>query len=449
MLRIAVAVLVAAGVLAPVPAVGGELQRLPRSAVSHRVETPSPRVGQRVVVTGRVRPAARRPVLLQRLVGKRWVRVATDRTDRRGRYRLGVTPSAAGLLRLRVRVPAARGRRATGSPVIRVRVGAVACRRGPGPVDAAADAAAVALVRTLDDWRCAGRTAVGQQVNISNDAWADLLDVAPARFRVVGFDLTELADALALGKAERLDRLVDLARAGHVLTASWHARNPWTGGDWNDRTDADLGALLTRRSGGDTAAYDAFWATWDQHLGTLAQLGAAGVPVVVRPLHEAGGGWFWWGHPDPAEYRALFARLQQRAAARGVHNLLWAYAAAPRTWSGVHDPVALVPARVDLGGTDSYDDTADGRPAVLDLSSYAAVAARVPRMALTEVGPQHSDGSWDPRVVADTLRRTRTPALWAMFWFDDAQGRKAVRSLQGGRAWLASCPGGLCPGVVG
>lgn len=438
------AALVAAGALVPVTVGPAEAAR---GGVTSRVVTKAPRVGAPLVVRGTVRPQATRRVVLERRVDGRWRTWAHDRSDRRGRFRLQARPVVAGRVVLRVVSPRSRRQPALVSKVFRVRVAPAPCRRPP-PVDPAADAAATVLLRTLDDWRCAGRMAVGQQVNISNDQWADVLDVAPSRFRVVGFDLTELGDALALGKTERLDRLADLAASGHVLTASWHARNPWNGGDWNDHTGVDLTDLLTPGN----AAYDAFWATWTQHLDTLAELGGRGVPVVVRPLHEAAGGWFWWGHPDPTEYRALFARLQRVAETRGVHNLLWAYAAAPRTWDGIHDPVRLVPARVDLGGTDTYDDTADGGPARLDLSSYAAVAARVPRMALTEVGPQHSDGSWDPRVVTDTLRRTGTTPLWAMFWFDDGAGRKAVRSLRGGRPWLASCPGGLCdlrPGAAG
>lgn len=441
MLRLAIAALVATGALVPLASapLAAPAAAAAKPGLAHRVVTKAPRVGAPLVVRGTVRPPARRKVVLERRVDGRWRAWARDRTDRQGRFRLVARPVAAGRVALRVVVPHTRREPAARSKVFRVMVAPAPCRR-PAPVDPAADAAARTLLRTLDDWRCAGRMAVGQQVNISNDQWADVLAVGPARFRVVGFDLTELGDALALGKTERLDRLSDLATDGHVLTASWHARNPWTGGDWNDHTGVDLTDLLTPGN----PAYDAFWTTWGRHLDALAELGARGVPVVVRPLHEAVGGWFWWGHPDPAEYRALFARLQRVAQARGVHNLLWAYAAAPRTWDGIHDPVRLVPSRVDLGGTDTYDDTADGGPAQLDLTSYDAVAARVPRMALTEVGPQHSDGSWDPRVVTDTLRRSGTAPLWAMFWFDDSAGKKAVRSLRGGRAWLASCPGGLC-----
>jgi hypothetical protein len=419
----------------PAPAAGTS------SRIAVRVATGAPQVGAPLVLSGTVRPKGVRRVALQRKTAGRWTTVARGRSDRRGRYRLRLRPVTAERHVLRVRAAASSKGRSTTSKVVRVPVADQPCRPGPGPVDPAADAATAALLAGLDEWRCAGRMAVGQQVNISNDEWAQVLDVAPARFRVVGFDLTELADALALGKTERIDRLIELARAGHVLTASWHARNPWTGGDAFDRTGAELGDLLTPGN----AAYDAFWATWQQHLATLAQLAAAGVPVVVRPLHEASGGWFWWGHPDPAEYRALFARLQSTAEAAGVHNLLWAYAAAPQVWSGIQDPLALVPARVDLGGTDSYDDTADGGPARVDLTSYPEVGARVRRTALTEVGPQHSNGAWDPAVVTETLRRTGTNALWAMFWFDDGQGLKAVRSLQGGAAWLGSCPDGFCP----
>ena len=76
--------------------------------------------------------------------------------------------------------------------------------------------------------------------------------------------------------------------------------------------------------------------------------------MVFRPLHEANGGFFWWGKPEPKVYRTLWARMQARAAEAGVHNIIWAYAA-NRWTAGVRDPRTLVPDRVDLGGLDSYD----------------------------------------------------------------------------------------------
>lgn len=327
------------------------------------------------------------------------------------------------------------------------------CAPDTPPVDPEATPAAACVAETLDRWLADGTTAVGQQVNISNDRWDAPLRAwrsgAPA---VVGFDLDELVDAARRGQ-DRTEDLALLAEDGALLTASWHAHNPWTGGDSFDRTGADrLAELLDPTS----PAARRFAADWAEALALLAPLQERGIAVVLRPLHEAGGGWFWWGRPDPTTYRALFARLQQQAADAGLHHLLWSYGAAVRTWEGVDEPLSLLPEAVDLVGLDSYDcesvhPDCGGRGAEelavdeVDLTGYAELAAAAPRAALTEVGPAHStDGDWDPSVITRTLRAQGLPAAYALLWFDDAAGRKQLSSLRGGRAWLDSCPDGVC-----
>lgn len=327
-----------------------------------------------------------------------------------------------------------------------------ACRPRVAPVDPDADPAARCLAETLDRWAADGTMAVGQQVNISSDTWdRPLRALRPHRARVVGFDLDELLAAHRRGTDWTAD-LAALAADGVVLTASWHAANPWTGGPAFDTGGGRLEELLDD----DSPAAQRFRAEWADALALLARLQEQGAAVLVRPLHEAGGDWFWWGRPDPATYRALFADLQEQAADAGVHNLLWAYGAAVRTWEGVDEPTSLLPGRIDLAGLDTYDcetphpdcgglaadELAQDR---VDLTGYAALAAAAPRVALTEVGPHHSpDGAWDPVVVPRTLAEQGLRAAYAMFWFDDDGGRKQLSSLRGGREWLASCPEGLC-----
>ena len=56
----------------------------------------------------------------------------------------------------------------------------------------------------------------------------------------------------------------------------------------------------------------------------LLQIQEAGVPVIFRPLHEAEGGWFWWGaegaEPCVELYRLLYDQLVH---VYGIHNLIW------------------------------------------------------------------------------------------------------------------------------
>ena len=68
---------------------------------------------------------------------------------------------------------------------------------------------------------------------------------------------------------------------GAVLTASWHARNPFTGGDSFDRTGADRLADLLDPS---TPAAQRLDRQWAEVLDLLANLQDLGAGVLVRPL---------------------------------------------------------------------------------------------------------------------------------------------------------------------
>jgi len=322
-----------------------------------------------------------------------------------------------------------------------------ACTPRVALVDPDATTAARCLATRLDRWRGAGLMGVGQQLNVSNDQYLAPLDALGARrVSVVGFELQELAlsGTYEFPFQDRvLGDLVRLSGDGAVLSASWHATNPHTGGAYSDRGWHNLGALLDPT----TPEYQRFWADFDAKMVLLQQLQDAGVAVVLRPFHEANGNWFWWGHPDPATYRSLWKAMQQRAGQDGVHNIVWGYSFAARTWPGIQDPVSLLPARVDLAGIDAYDPEKGARNAkdLLPTQGYAAVAARVKRMTMTEVGPQGStDGRWDPAVVSRTAATLKSAPAWAMLWFDDTDGTKQISSLRGGPAWLDSCAFGYC-----
>lgn len=49
------------------------------------------------------------------------------------------------------------------------------------------------------------------------------------------------------------------------------------------------------------------------------------IPVLFRPLHEASGGWFWWGAGTAEDYKALWKYVFDYMGAAGVHNLIWVW----------------------------------------------------------------------------------------------------------------------------
>jgi mannan endo-1,4-beta-mannosidase len=81
----------------------------------------------------------------------------------------------------------------------------------------------------------------------------------------------------------------------------------------------------------------------------LQKLSDARVPVLWRPLHEAEGGWFWWGAKGPDAFvklwRLMFDRLTK---VHKLHNLIWVFTVGnnPQWYPG--------DAYVDVLGVDAY-----------------------------------------------------------------------------------------------
>lgn len=98
----------------------------------------------------------------------------------------------------------------------------------------------------------------------------------------------------------------------------------------------------------------------------LTKLKEADVPILWRPLHEAEGGWFWWGAEGAENCKKLYHLLyDQLTNVYGLDNLIWvwtgyAYSTSPDWYPG--DDV------VDIVGYDKYN-AADGLPNLSSISS--------------------------------------------------------------------------------
>ncbi len=80
----------------------------------------------------------------------------------------------------------------------------------------------------------------------------------------------------------------------------------------------------------------------------LKKFSDAGIPVLWRPLHEAGGAWFWWGAKGPEACKALYNIMYDRLVNyHQLHNLIWVWSTPETDWYPGND-------RVDIIGYDSY-----------------------------------------------------------------------------------------------
>ena len=81
---------------------------------------------------------------------------------------------------------------------------------------------------------------------------------------------------------------------GGIVTLSWHWYSDERYGSafYTDSTRFNLAKAM---NGQDPAGYQMLLDGIDAISVQLLRLQEAGVPVLWRPLHEASGGWFWWG----------------------------------------------------------------------------------------------------------------------------------------------------------
>lgn len=177
-------------------------------------------------------------------------------------------------------------------------------------------------------------------------------------------------------------------------------------GFYTHATTFDLAAALAHPEGPD---YALLLTDIDMVAGELRKLADRGIPVLWRPLHEAEGGWFWWGARGPKPFVQLWRILHDRLTrVDGLHNLVWVFtgAANPDWYPG--DDV------VDIVGIDEYPaDVRDTLSATWDDIQACFDGRKL--VALSEFGG-----------VPDLAGARRLGVTWAYFvsWDKDLGPRK-------------------------
>lgn len=113
-----------------------------------------------------------------------------------------------------------------------------------------------------------------------------------------------------------------------IVTLSWHWLAPlhpsplvWDGFS-TDKTAFDVARLADESS----PEYAAVLRDLDHIAGKLKVLRDARIPVLWRPLHEAEGGWFWWGARGPVAAKRLYRLMFDRfTRVHRLDNLLWVW----------------------------------------------------------------------------------------------------------------------------
>ena len=235
---------------------------------------------------------------------------------------------------------------------------------------------------------------------------------------IYGADLMDFSSSRIARGADPKGIVEDVlrhARGGQAVTLSWHWNAPahlldamgkrpdgraddrrWYRGFNADASTFDLAIALASPS---SPEYRLIVSDIDAVAAPLRRLADAGVPVLWRPLHEADGGWFWWGAKGPGPFVALWRLMHDRLTrVHGLHNLIWVYSHTNKVDRRWYPGDGFV----DVVGIDAYP--ADNRDPLgqswLDGVSMAPAKLR----AVTEFGG-----------VPDVARMHRLGLPWAYF----------------------------------
>ena len=233
---------------------------------------------------------------------------------------------------------------------------------------------------------------------------------------IAGFDLIDYTPSRTeRGTSSReVEDMLTWHDKGGIVTLAWHWNapmdlidsedQPWWRGFYTDGTTFNLQEALADP---ESEAYHLLMRDIDVIAFQLKRLQEAGIPVLWRPLHEAEGGWFWWGAqgPEPAKalYRILFERLTVK---HELSNLIWIWNSEEPEWYPGNDVV-------DIVSVDSYPEPGDHHPVSRSYDNLVRLVDDRKLVALTENG-----------AIPDPELMIQYGAHWSWFctWSDEFIG---------------------------
>lgn len=200
---------------------------------------------------------------------------------------------------------------------------------------------------------------------------------------------------------------------GGIVGCMWHWNMPTNDGqDWtctpgtgNKETGFDVRKIFEPES----AEYKQMMNDIDKVASTLKKLKQRKIPVLWRPLHEAGGQWFWWGL-DAGACNELWRVMYKRFHEAGLNNLIWVWTSAAAWNRPYSEGYKWYPGDeyVDIVGIDIYNNSSASN---IYSTCYKMLRKKSPDklIALTECGS-----------LAPISQQWKAGARWLYFapWYD-------------------------------
>ncbi len=211
---------------------------------------------------------------------------------------------------------------------------------------------------------------------------------------------------------ELVDNAIDYWDNNGLVAIMWHWRDPSkesTYGFYDESTsyeyttDFDIAAVQDSTSD----EYQYVINDIDTIATYLQELEDAKVPVLWRPLHEAAGGWFWWGGQDPEDCAYLWQLMFDRLVNyHHLSNLIWVW-----TTDAGDDALDWYPGDeyVDIVGMDIYAD--DHNSQYINFDNAKEIFGGKKMITLSECGRVPSP---------DQMEEYGDVWSWFMTWNGDA-----------------------------
>lgn len=194
-----------------------------------------------------------------------------------------------------------------------------------------------------------------------------------------------------------------------IVSLSWHWNAPsgllntpdheWWRGFYTHATTFDLEAALADKESED---YLLLIRDMDAIADQLKKFQDEDIPVLWRPLHEASGGWFWWGAKGAGPYQELWRIMVDRYTNHhGLHNLIWVSTHNSNDWYSGDD-------YVDIVGLDIYTDPSSNMSGEWELNQEVFNGKKL--VALSESGTLPNPGN---------IRMYNTWFSWFSVWSGD------------------------------
>lgn len=162
-------------------------------------------------------------------------------------------------------------------------------------------------------------------------------------------------------------------------------------------------------NGEDEEGYNLLVQDMENIASELTVLRDADVPVLWRPLHEASGGWFWWGNCEAESYIKLYQLMYQIFTEEyELNNLIWVWNGQDADWYPGDEYVDIIGQDIYPG----YQVYTSRYPKFAETVGYTSARKIItlsengclfdPDLAIRDGGIWSYFGTWNGEFVSDS-----------------------------------------------